>query len=145
MPVWPAELRRSFTQPLRGVPGRQMPWPAILQSRREPTGLIDDVMPTTGGSLSRRAFVRTIGAGGLFLAAPELWLQADVVGTADPEQIHLQFGGDASREVTVSWATPTSVRHPRLHLGLRHGGGGRAVQADTRTYVDAKSGNEIFT
>jgi 3',5'-cyclic AMP phosphodiesterase CpdA len=89
--------------------------------------------------------VRTVGAGGLFLATPELWLQADAAGPADPEQIHLQFGADASREVTVSWATPASVRKPRLRLGLSKGSGGRTVQADTRSYVDAKSGVEIFT
>jgi 3',5'-cyclic AMP phosphodiesterase CpdA len=107
--------------------------------------LNDPITPITASTVSRRAFVRSVGAGGLFLAAPGLWLQADVAGTADPEQIHLQFGADASREVTVSWATPESVRRPRVHLGLRNGGSGRTVQADTRTYIDAKSGVEVFT
>jgi hypothetical protein len=109
------------------------------------TELNGDVIPSGGGTLSRRAFVRTVGVGGLALAAPDLWLQADVAGTADPEQIHLQFGGDASRHITVSWVTPTSVRRPRVHLGLLNGGSGRTVQADTRTYTDAKSGVEILT
>ena len=97
--------------------------------------------------LSRRDFVRTVGAGSLLVAAPDLWFQPDAAGTPDPEQLHLQFGGDASREVVVSWATPTSVRRPRLRLGTgRPGVGfGQVVEADTRTYVDAKSGMEIFT
>jgi hypothetical protein len=56
-------------------------------------------------SLSRRTFVRAAGAAGLLLAAPEIWVQPAIAGTPDPEQIHLQFGSDASREVTVSWAT----------------------------------------
>jgi 3',5'-cyclic AMP phosphodiesterase CpdA len=107
--------------------------------------LNDGAAGTGRGTLSRRAFVRTVGVSGLFLAAPDLWLQADAVGTADPEQIHLQFGTDASREMTVSWSTPASVRRPRVRLGLANGGSGRTVQADTRTYTDAASGQEIIT
>ena len=96
-------------------------------------------------TLSRRAFVRNASAAGFIVGAPELWFQADAVGSPDPEQIHLQFGADASREVTVSWATPVSVRNPRLRLELREGGSGRLVQAETRTYTDAKSGVECLT
>src|SRR5215470_1095130 len=96
-------------------------------------------------TVSRRAFVRGLGIGGVLVAAPELWLQPAVAGTADPEQLHLQFGSDASREVVVSWVTPVQVRRPRLRLGLGNGDFGRTVPADTRTYVDAKSGQEIIT
>jgi 3',5'-cyclic AMP phosphodiesterase CpdA len=81
----------------------------------------------------------------MLVAAPELWFQPDAVGAPDPEQLHLQFGGDASREVVVSWVTPVSVRRPRLRLGNSEGSFGRTVPADTRTYVDAKSGREIIT
>ena len=102
--------------------------------------------PARWNTLSRRAFVRAVGAGSLALATPALWFQADAAGTSDPEQLHLQFGRDASREVVVSWATAGPVRHPRLRLGLQHEPGfGRTVPAETRTYVDAKSGMEIFT
>src|SRR5262249_25162276 len=94
--------------------------------------------------LSRRAFVRGIGIGGVLIAAPELWLQPAVAGSPDPEQIHLQFGGDASGEVVVSWATPAQVRQPRLRLGTDRSLG-RTAPAETRTYVDAQSGLEIFT
>jgi hypothetical protein len=78
------------------------------------------------------------------IAAPEIWLQPAIAGTPDPEQIHLQFGTDASREVTVSWATPLSVQNPRVRLELLDGGSGRVVQADTQTYIDAKSAVEVI-
>lgn len=116
----------------------------MLPRQTKGTTLLKDAI-TTGGALSRRAFVQTVGAGGLLLAAPDLWLQADSAGASQPEQIHLQFGADASREVTVSWATDASVRRPRVHLGLLNGGSGRTVQAETRTYTDAKSGVEVLT
>ena len=83
--------------------------------------------------------------GGVLVAAPDLWLQPAIAGTADPEQLHLQFGGDASREVVVSSTTPVQVRRPRLRLGLDDRSSGRTVPAETRTYVDAKSGQEIIT
>ena len=97
------------------------------------------------GSLSRRAFVRGLGVGGVLVAAPELWLQPAAAGTAEPEQIHLQFGEDASREIVVSWVTPVRVRRPRLRLGLHDRSFGREVPAETRTYIDARSGQEIVT
>ena len=96
-------------------------------------------------AISRRTFVRGAGAAGLLLTAPEIWVQPAVAGTPDPEQIHLQFGTDASRGVSVSWATPISVLHPRVNLSLVDGGSGRVVAADTRPYTDAKSGLEIIT
>ena len=104
-------------------------------------------MRATSGrrSVSRRAFVRGLAVGGVLVAAPDLWVQPAVAGTADPEQLHLQFGSDASREVVVSWATPVQVRRPRLRLGLADRSFGRTVPAETRTYVDAKSGQEIIT
>jgi len=89
--------------------------------------------------------MRAAGATGLMLAAPEIWVQPAVAGTADPEQIHLQFGTDASREVVVSWATPTSVKNPRVNLGLANGGSGRVVPADTRPYTDGQGRLELIT
>jgi hypothetical protein len=90
--------------------------------------------------------MRGAGAAGLMVAVPEIWLQPATVGVPDPEQLHLQFGADASREVTVSWATPVDVQNPRVNLSLQGSGGdGRVVQADTRVYRDGKSGLEIIT
>src|SRR5437660_7431581 len=91
--------------------------------------------------LSRRAFVRGLGIGGALVAAPELWVPPAVAGTGDPEQLHVQFGGDASREVVVSWATPVQVRRPRLRLGLADGRSGapfRPTRARTSTQKAAR-------
>src|SRR6202011_5923848 len=56
-----------------------------------------------------------------------------------------QFGSDASSEVVASWATTGSVKNPRLQLGTPGGGFGQTIEAVTRTYVDGKSGVEVFT
>src|SRR5579872_2812575 len=97
------------------------------------------------GELTRRDFVRSAGAAGLILATPMIWLQPDTVGTPDPEQIHLQFGSDASREVTVSWVTPVDVQTPQVRLSLANGESGRVVDADTRPYIDGASKVEVLT
>ncbi|HYW23101.1 MAG TPA: metallophosphoesterase family protein [Terriglobales bacterium] len=109
-------------------------------------------------NLTRRDFIRGISATGVGLAAtpflggsqafaaPEVWLQAaTTMSPGDPEQLHLQFGSDASREVVASWVTPATVRDPILRFGTAEHGLGTRVHADTRTYVDGKSGVEVFT
>ncbi|MCF3105756.1 metallophosphoesterase family protein [Streptomyces roseoverticillatus] len=59
--------------------------------------------------------------------------------------VHLQFGSDPSSEMTVSWITPQSVRRPQVRLGSPEGGhGGRAVEAETRTYRDGLSKEEVY-
>ncbi|RJO75358.1 metallophosphoesterase family protein [Nocardia panacis] len=57
--------------------------------------------------------------------------------------LHLQFGADAAREIVVSWHTTTSVSKPVVRYGTAAGGFGTEVQAQTRTYRDAKSGTEV--
>ncbi|GAB0101451.1 metallophosphoesterase family protein [Nocardia sp. JMUB6875] len=57
--------------------------------------------------------------------------------------LHLQFGADAAREVVVSWHTTGSVTAPTVRYGTADAGFGKSVQAQTRTYRDAKSGIEI--
>jgi phosphodiesterase/alkaline phosphatase D-like protein len=109
-------------------------------------------------ALSRRAFVRSLGIGGLALAAapavgqaatlataPEVWLQASsAAGAPGPVGVHLQFGQDASSEMVVSWTTDTAVRRPRVRLG-NDDDFGDTIAAETRTYIDARSGVEVFT
>jgi Purple acid Phosphatase, N-terminal domain/Calcineurin-like phosphoesterase/TAT (twin-arginine translocation) pathway signal sequence len=96
--------------------------------------------------ISRRTFIKGAGATALAAAAsPSIWLQPSVFGANPPEQLHLQFGSDASTEVVTSWATTGSVKNPRLRLGTRDGGFGRTIPAETRTYIDGKSGVESFT
>ena len=98
--------------------------------------------------LSRRDILGGIGLGGVMLATgactPALWRRPRVAGAAPPAQLHLQFGADAAREMVASWATPEVVSRPRLRLGTAREGVGVTIPAETRTYVDAQSGTEVF-
>ena len=96
-------------------------------------------------NISRRTFLRGVTASGLVLAGPMLWDQPAAAGTAGPSQLHLQYGADASRQMNVSWATDGSVRRPRLRLGTPHGGFGRTVDAETRSYADGQNGVATVT
>ncbi|MCP2340806.1 hypothetical protein FHU30_006188 [Actinomadura rupiterrae] len=58
--------------------------------------------------------------------------------------LHLQFGSDPSSEMVVSWIGPRSVRRPRVRYGSPEGGLGRVVDAETRTYRDGLSGQEVY-
>jgi len=67
-----------------------------------------------GRDLSRRQVLSTAGLAAVAVPlaaryAPALVRQADKAGAPGPEQVHVQFGADASSQVAVSWATPTSV------------------------------------
>jgi calcineurin-like phosphoesterase family protein/purple acid phosphatase-like protein len=95
--------------------------------------------------ISRRSFLRGATASGLLLAGPVFWEQPAAAGTPGPSQVHLQYGADASRQMSVSWATDTTVRHPRLQLGTPHGGFGRVIEAQTRGYTDGQNGVATVT
>ncbi|HEX2680717.1 MAG TPA: fibronectin type III domain-containing protein, partial [Candidatus Dormibacteraeota bacterium] len=96
--------------------------------------------------VSRRTFLKSAGAAALAtVASPTIWIPPSVLAADQPEQLHLQFGADASREVVASWVTGGSVKNPRLRLGAPKGGFGRTVPAETRTYIDGRSGVETFT
>lgn len=90
-----------------------------------------------------------LGAGAVALTSSrtsgtDAWPRPDRDGAAPVGGLHLQFGGDASTEVVVSWHTGgAAVRNPRVLLGTPGTGFGQSVQADTATYRDAKSGSEI--
>jgi hypothetical protein len=102
-------------------------------------------MERTG--VSRRSFIGGVGvtAGGLMVASgPVLWQQAAKAATVTAEQIHLTFGDDPASEVVVSWVTPTSVANPVVIVGTPHGGFGRVIPAETRTYTDANNGVETI-
>jgi hypothetical protein len=57
--------------------------------------------------------------------------------------LHLQFGADASTEVVVSWHTTVAVGNPRVMVGTPADGLGQTVAAETVTYRDAASRNEV--
>lgn len=93
--------------------------------------------------LTRRSLFRASGL--VALGAPVLWRQPAIAGGPAVEQVHLTFGADAAREMTVSWATPGLVRHPRVRLGTATGGPGTTVAARTRSYVDHATGRRVIT
>lgn len=93
--------------------------------------------------LTRRTLLR--GAAGAAVAGPLLWRQAAVAGAAPVEQVHLQFGDDPARDMTVSWVTAAPVKRPRVRVGTPRTGPGDVVAAETRTYRDASTGTEVFT
>jgi Purple acid Phosphatase, N-terminal domain/Calcineurin-like phosphoesterase len=89
-----------------------------------------------------------VGIGGAALLgsnnhAPHVWVRGDGNAGLRVAGLHLQFGKDAATEVVVSWHTTDAVSNPRVMLGTPTGGFGTTVQADTRTYRDAKSNTEI--
>ena len=89
-----------------------------------------------------------LGAGGVALLrspgrGPSLWTRPAQSGAQPVGGLHLQFGKDASTEVVVSWHTTDPVHNPRVMLGTSTSGFGRTVQAETRTYRDAKSKTEV--
>jgi phosphodiesterase/alkaline phosphatase D-like protein len=74
---------------------------------------------------------------------PLAWYQPDRNGAPPVSGLHLQFGKNAGTEVIVSWHTTDAVRNPRVMFGTPASGFGRTVAAETRTYRDAKSNNEV--
>ncbi|WP_438290674.1 purple acid phosphatase family protein [Streptomyces sp. HUAS TT7] len=66
------------------------------------------------------------------------------IGAPGVAGLHLQFGADPATEMTVSWLSPQSVRRPHVRLGSPEGGTGRVVEAETRTYRDGLSHEEVY-
>lgn len=99
---------------------------------------------------TRRAFIKAAGATGALLGAgvpqvllPALWRQAGASGDP-PFGLHLEFGNEPTREMTVSWVTSDAVARPRVRFGTDADELDETVGADTRTYVDGLSGTEVF-
>ncbi|MFD7900905.1 purple acid phosphatase family protein [Kitasatospora sp. NPDC059747] len=99
-----------------------------------------------GSSAAGAALVAGLAAPTSAAAAPTPLLQSTPhrLGAPSVSGIHLQFGNDPSGEMTVSWITPQSVRHPHVRVGSPDGGLGRVVEAETRTYRDALSKDEVY-
>ncbi|HEY1624222.1 MAG TPA: metallophosphoesterase family protein [Streptosporangiaceae bacterium] len=98
--------------------------------------------------VSRRSFIGgvSVTAGGLVIASgPVLWQQAAKADTVTAEQVHLTFGENPASEVVVSWVTPAPVSKPTVVIGTPHGGFGRSIEAETRTYTDSNNGMETIT
>ena len=124
-----------------------------------------DDRPTTdteGSGMARRQFLRLAGLTGAALAAAPLVSRADaatglrrlgptllrqraIAGAPPAEQLHLQFGADASRSLVASWVTPQPVEGPRLLLGRAGLGFGRTIEAEERVYTEGISGQTVYT
>lgn len=63
-----------------------------------------------------------------------------------PQQVHLQFGADAAREMTVSWTTSGPCRQATVQIGRAdHGNAHWTVAAVERSYVEALTGQTVWT
>ncbi len=111
---------------------------------------------TDGGTdfeLSRRRLLLAAGlgagaaaAGSLAAAGPAeaAGAASDPVTTPPVGGLHLQFGSDASSQMTVSWHTLQPVRRPRVILGRMDGRLEQTAPATTVSYEDAKSRQVVY-
>jgi hypothetical protein len=101
----------------------------------------------TGASVSRRGFLKLAGASGFASAASAFAGSARAdAATPDgtPEQIHLTWGEDPTREVVVSWASLAASTNPRVTFSTDRGKH-ETVHAVQRTYTDGITGGVVFT
>ena len=109
-----------------------------------------------GLEFSRRRLLTAAGIGTGALAAASLGRSADVqaapmagalpdrVATPAVAGLHLQFGADASSEVTVTWHTLKPVANPRVVLGRLDGRLEQTAVATPTSYKDGKSGQMVY-
>lgn len=81
----------------------------------------------------------------LRVTVPTLVRQPAISGAPVPEQLHVQFGADAAREASISWAAAEAVVQPRLRYGAPGHGLGIEVEAEERSYVEVLTGERVFT
>jgi len=102
----------------------------------------------TAASVSRRRFFTGAGVAGIAAATAPLGLVSEHAAAAladgTPEQVHLTWGTDPSREVIVSWASPAQAVNPRVILEAP-GANPRVLHALQRTYTDGVNGQTVFT
>ncbi len=83
------------------------------------------------------------GGGVVWPRSADLTMGVERAAAPRVSGLHIQFGADAAREAVVSWHTNASVGKPVVRYGTAAAGFGTTVDAQTRTYRDAKSGIEI--
>jgi 3',5'-cyclic AMP phosphodiesterase CpdA len=106
--------------------------------------------------LSRRRLLAAagIGTGALAVASLNVVGEAqaaarpgeapDLVATPSVAGLHLQFGADASSEVTVSWHTLQPISNPRVVLGRPDGKLEQVAEAKPTSYKDGKSAQTVY-
>src|SRR5690348_7646858 len=99
---------------------------------------------TDMAELNRRDVLRGIAAAPI-LGSAALVTSPDAASAPAPEQLHLQFGADASREVAASWAAAQRVARPVLRLGAPGHGLGTEIPAREKVYTDALTGQTVYT
>jgi 3',5'-cyclic AMP phosphodiesterase CpdA len=116
--------------------------------------------PKDAGTISRRHAMGVLGAVGVGTAAAQLLGASPAAASplvppaflpsiggagAPPVQgLHLTFGADPATQMVVSWITDGPVKRPRVLYGTLDDGLGGGVQAQSRTYVDGKSGRTVY-
>ncbi len=99
-------------------------------------------------TVSRRGFLKLAGASSLASAATTMTgsaRAADTTSDGTPEQIHLTWGDDPSREVVVSWASLAPAANPRVRVSTAGNGHARIVHGVQRTYTDGLNGEIVCT
>ena len=106
--------------------------------------------------LSRRNLLAAAGIGSGAMAAASVTVMGEAQGASVAGQspdlvaipavagLHLQFGADASSEVTVSWHTLQPVGKPRVVLGRPDGKFEQTVAAKATSYTDGKSKQVVY-
>ena len=103
--------------------------------------------------LTRRKLLAAAGIGTGVLAAATIrandaQAMPGAVATPMPTPavagLHLQFGADASSEVTISWHTLKPVQNPRIILGRTDGRLEQTAIAQPTSYVDGKSKQTVY-
>ena len=92
---------------------------------------------------TRRTFLKGAGAAGALLGAgvpqvllPGLWRQAGA-SAEPPFGLHLEFGNEPAREMTVSWVTSGAVPRPRVRFGPDAREMDETVRAETEQILQA--------
>ena len=106
--------------------------------------------------LSRRNLLAAAAIGSGAMAAASAATTGDARAVSAPGQspelaavpavagLHLQFGADASSEVTVSWHALQPVGNPRVVLGRLDGKFEQTVRGEATSYTDAKSKQVVY-
>jgi hypothetical protein len=100
--------------------------------------------------LSRRKLLAAAGLAGGAALAPFTEAASAETPAVGPQPtppvtgMHLQFGADASSQMSVSWHSLQPVSRPRVLIGHMDGRLEQAAEAKTVTYTDAKSGQTVY-
>jgi hypothetical protein len=131
----------------------RLPWrntmDSQLESAEEPGGLSRrHALGLLGTAGAGAVAVPLLGAGTAEAAtpigAPAFSLTPDGAGAPPVQGLHLTFGADPSSQMVVSWITDSAVDRPQVHYGTLKDGFGSSASAQTRSYVDGKSGRTVY-